>query len=376
MIDHQFAYSSMSMRKVKEAEFGILFVSRLCSCWHVVADNGCQQHRLRQPSPDPFSSNKLMQIAPNAHGKLHAIIELMALRVREKQRLLRAQVMEQLNRGTLLPLDQKDFRRPRCPTLRDARTTEQLECKQCADGEHCMKQKHPEQLVVICNHGKEMIVMNRAHQDRMLKLGRAVQNLRSFTEKEEAKRMERISRERLKALRADDEEAYMKLIDTAKYTLITHLLRQTDAYLDSLAQAVMAQQNDDVHVDTFNASAEEATDETTFGAQKTIEPDEKGKIDYYAVAHRIKEKVSKQPNILVGGTLKEYQLKGLQWMVSLYSNRHVIPLVLNSSTLTRTNPANPQGRSGPDRYTRPFHSRTSRTKLTPQSYSSAICQRP
>ena len=214
--------------------------------------------------------------------------------------------------------------------------------------------------------------MNRAHQDRMLKLGRADQNLHSFTEKEEAKRIERISREHLKALRADDEEAYMKLVDTAKYTRITHLLRQTGAYLDSLAQAVMAQQNDDVHVDTFNASAEEATDETTFGAQKTIEPDEKGKIDYYAVAHRIKEKVSKQPNILVGGTLKEYQLKGLQWMVSLYSNRHVIPLVLNSSTLTRTNPANLQGRSGPVRYTRPFHSRTSRTKLTLQSYSSAV----
>ena len=94
MIYHQFAYSSMSMRKVKEAEFGILFVSRLCSCRRVVADNGRQQHRLRQPSPDPFSSNKLMQIAPNAHGKLRAIIELMALRVREKQRLLRAQVVE------------------------------------------------------------------------------------------------------------------------------------------------------------------------------------------------------------------------------------------------------------------------------------------
>jgi ATP-dependent helicase STH1/SNF2 len=27
-----------------------------------------------------------------------------------------------------------------------------------------------------------------------------------------------------------------------------------------------------------------------------------------------------QPSILVGGTLKEYQLKGLQWMISLYNN--------------------------------------------------------
>jgi ATP-dependent helicase STH1/SNF2 len=45
-----------------------------------------------------------------------------------------------------------------------------------------------------------------------------------------------------------------------------------------------------------------------------------GRIDYYAVAHRIKEEVNAQPNILVGGTLKEYQLKGLQWMISLYNN--------------------------------------------------------
>jgi ATP-dependent helicase STH1/SNF2 len=44
----------------------------------------------------------------------------------------------------------------------------------------------------------------------------------------------------LKVLKADDEEAYMKLIDTARDTRITHLLRQTDSYLDSLAQAVMA----------------------------------------------------------------------------------------------------------------------------------------
>jgi ATP-dependent helicase STH1/SNF2 len=73
--------------------------------------------------------------------------------------------------------------------------------------------------------------------------GRAVLNFHTHTEKEEHKRIERLAKERLKALKADDEEAYMKLIDTAKDTRITHLLRQTDAYLDSLAQAVVAQQN-------------------------------------------------------------------------------------------------------------------------------------
>jgi len=53
--------------------------------------------------------------------------------------------------------------------------------------------------------------------------------------------------ERLKTLKADGEEAYMKLIDAAEGARITHLLRQTDSYLDSLSQAVHAQQNDDVH---------------------------------------------------------------------------------------------------------------------------------
>ena len=65
--------------------------------------------------------------------------------MREKQRLLRAQVVERLNRRTLLPLDQKDFRRPRRPTLHDAQTIEQLERKQCADCKHrCKSDGWPE----------------------------------------------------------------------------------------------------------------------------------------------------------------------------------------------------------------------------------------
>lgn len=286
-------------------------------------NNGMAHLRAKEPTLDSIlHPSKELLLAPNAHGKLRAVIELKALRVREKQRALRAQIVERLAHGSLLPLDRKDFRRPRRPTIRDARMTESLERKQRSDRERRAKQKHLEQLAVICNHGRDMINTNRANQDRILKLGRAVQSLHAFTEKEEAKRIERISKERLKALKADDEEAYMKLIDTAKDTRITHLLRQTDAYLDSLAQAVIEQQNDDVHKDVPILNPEEGpADETMFGAQKVVDPDERTKVDYYAVAHRITEKITRQPSILVGGTLKEYQLKGLQWMVSLYNNR-------------------------------------------------------
>ncbi|KAI0063151.1 hypothetical protein BV25DRAFT_1824711 [Artomyces pyxidatus] len=258
-----------------------------------------------------------------AHGKLRAMIELKSLRVLDKQRSLRAIVAERLVHGSLLPLNRSDFRRTRKPTLRDAHMTEQLERKQRVERERRAKQKHVEQINIICSHGREVLVVNRNAQDRVVRLGKAVMSFHAHAEREEQKRIERISKERLKALKADDEEAYMKLIDTAKDTRITHLLKQTDSYLDSLSQAVMAQQSDHP-LDASGIMADDGPmSEETFGAQRSLEeaPEDKGKIDYYAVAHRIKEKVTKQPNLLVGGTLKDYQIKGLQWMVSLYNNR-------------------------------------------------------
>lgn len=41
---------------------------------------------------------------------------------------------------------------------------------------------------------------------------------------------------------------------------------------------------------------------------------------YYAVAHRVRERVTKQSALLIGGSLKPYQVQGLEWLVSLYNN--------------------------------------------------------
>ncbi len=42
---------------------------------------------------------------------------------------------------------------------------------------------------------------------------------------------------------------------------------------------------------------------------------------YYNLTHTVKEEITKQPTILSGGELKNYQLQGLQWLVSLYNNK-------------------------------------------------------
>ncbi|XP_064626963.1 probable global transcription activator SNF2L2 isoform X2 [Lineus longissimus] len=42
--------------------------------------------------------------------------------------------------------------------------------------------------------------------------------------------------------------------------------------------------------------------------------------NYYGIAHTVSEKVTEQANMMVNGKLKEYQIKGLEWLVSLYNN--------------------------------------------------------
>ncbi|CAG8547826.1 9851_t:CDS:10 [Cetraspora pellucida] len=131
------------------------------------------------------------------------------------------------------------------------------------------------------------------------------------------------SKERINALKNNAEEVYLKLIDQVKDTRITHLLRQTDTYLESLTQAVVDQQNYHRRLNKGKGKLVDSTDHTDVK-----------KIDYYAVAHRIQENVE-QPNILIGGLLKDYQIKGLQWMVSLYNN-HLNGILADEMGLEKT----------------------------------------
>jgi ATP-dependent helicase STH1/SNF2 len=70
---------------------------------------------------------------------------------------------------------------------------------------------------------------------------------------------------------------------------------------------------------------EEEEEEEEEGRKAVVPPKDEGKgsvlsKEYYQDTHRHYEKVV-QPRMLHGGDLKEYQLTGLQWLVSLYNNK-------------------------------------------------------
>jgi ATP-dependent helicase STH1/SNF2 len=256
-------------------------------------------------------------LAPEDTLKRKALIEMKMLGLYQKQKNMRERVGRQMIQYDNLAMtaNRSHYRRMKKQSLREARITEKLEKQQRDARESREKKKHTDYLQTVLNHAREVNTAASNQRQKMQKLGRMMIAQHQNIEKEEQKRIERTAKQRLQALKSNDEEAYLKLLDQAKDTRITHLLRQTDGFLSQLAASVKEQQRK--AAERYGGETDDFLDEDTDDDE---EEQDTRKIDYYAVAHRIKEEVNAQPSILVGGTLKEYQLKGLQWMISLYNN--------------------------------------------------------
>lgn len=248
--------------------------------------------------------------------KRKALIEYKMLCLLPKQRSLRQIVNRDVIHYDNLAqtANRTMYRRTKKQSLREARITEKLEKQQRDARETKEKQKQIDHLQSILQHGSEIRKNAATQHARVQKLGRMMLSHHQLIEKEEQKRVERTAKQRLQALKANDEVTYLKLLGQAKDSRISHLLKQTDGFLGQLAASVKQQQrNAAEHYGDENPPDEEISDSDD-------DVEDGPKVDYYQVAHRIKEEVKVQPNLLVGGTLKEYQVKGLQWMISLYNN--------------------------------------------------------
>lgn len=234
--------------------------------------------------------------------RLQSIVQLKSLQLRDKQQKLREEIVKNMEEANRLAnsVDRTAYRKIMKQTLREARLTEKLEKQQRIDREKKEKQRHLDYLQSVCNQGRDLIAWHKSHQAKMGKLGKAILQFHAHIDKEEQRRSDKRSKDRIRALRNDDEEAYMKLIDEAKDTRLTLLLKQTGTYLESLTKAVVDQQTENM-----NFEADENDEEVD---EEMILTDSHGnKVDYFRMAHRIQETVS-QPSIMTGGTLKEYQV--------------------------------------------------------------------
>ncbi|KAK4521955.1 uncharacterized protein ATC70_004494 [Mucor velutinosus] len=229
-----------------------------------------------------------------------------ALKLYQKQSHLRSELAQGVDKSTVLATstDRTAFRRTKKVSRLDSHQVESVEQQQRRNREGFIQATKHNHLHIICQHGSALSHQGKLKRAKLAKLGLAVVRCHQNAEKAEQKKMERIAMERMQALKNEDEEAYIKLLDHTKDTRLTHLLKQTDVFLQSLTKSVVEQQQS---IGRYAVSSQEHLQHDVSSA------------DYFRITHKIHEDVS-QPTIMTNGQLKQYQVKGLQWMVSLYNN--------------------------------------------------------
>uniref|UniRef100_A0A8C7D6D5 SWI/SNF related BAF chromatin remodeling complex subunit ATPase 2 n=1 Tax=Oncorhynchus kisutch TaxID=8019 RepID=A0A8C7D6D5_ONCKI len=182
-------------------------------------------HRIRELESLPGA------LPPDLRSK--ATVELKALRLLNFQR-------QCMRRDTTLEtaLNSKAYKRSKRQTLREARMTEKLEKQQKMEQERKRRQKHQEYLNSILQHAKDFKDYHRSITAKMQKQNKAITTWHTNTEREQKKETERIEKERMRRLMAEDEEGYRKLIDQKKDKRLAYLLQQTDEYVANLTDLV------------------------------------------------------------------------------------------------------------------------------------------
>ncbi|KAL7158770.1 hypothetical protein ABFS83_02G165400 [Erythranthe nasuta] len=156
---------------------------------------------------------------------------------------------------------------------------------------------------------------------------------------------------RMEALKNNDVERYREMLleqqtnvpgeAAERYAVLSSFLTQTEEYLQKLGSKITATKNQQEVEEAANAAAaaaraqglsEEEVRAAATCAREEVSirnrfsemnaPRDSSSVNkYYNLAHAVNERVIRQPSTLRAGTLRDYQLVGLQWMLSLYNNK-------------------------------------------------------
>ncbi|CAN1237239.1 ATP-dependent helicase BRM [Linum grandiflorum] len=207
------------------------------------------------------------------------------------------------------------------------------------------------QLKSIFQWRKKLLEAHWAIRDARTARNRGVAKYHERMLREFSKRKDDDRNKRMEALKNNDVERYREMLleqqttidgeASERYTVLSSFLSQTEEYLNKLGSKITAAKNQQEVEEAANAAAAAArlqglSDEevraaaTCAGEEVMIRnrfmemnaPREGSSVSkYYNLAHAVNERVTRQPSMLRAGTLRDYQLVGLQWMLSLYNNK-------------------------------------------------------
>ncbi|XP_022757390.1 ATP-dependent helicase BRM isoform X2 [Durio zibethinus] len=207
------------------------------------------------------------------------------------------------------------------------------------------------QLKSIFQWRKKLLEAHWAIRDARTARNRGVAKYHERMLREFSKRKDDDRNKRMEALKNNDVERYREMLieqqtnipgDAAeRYEVLSSFLTQTEDYLHKLGSKITAAKNQQEVEEAANAAAVAARlqglseEEVRVAAacageevmirnrfmEMNAPRDGSSVSKYYNLAHAVNERVIRQPSMLRAGTLRDYQLVGLQWMLSLYNNK-------------------------------------------------------
>ncbi|KAI5070128.1 hypothetical protein GOP47_0014471 [Adiantum capillus-veneris] len=245
-----------------------------------------------------------------------SVIELKKLELLQLQRRLRRDFLHDFFKPITADMDMLRSMKKVRPGRR-MKQLERLELRQKEERWRRSRDRQKEFFRELETHREKVEDWSKLKRERWRSFNRYIREFHKKKERTHREKLERIQREKITLLKNNDVEGYLRMVKDAKSDRVKQLLKETEGYIQNLSvklqqQKMQARGDSELDMDI------ETVEDTTCNdqAQHYLESNEK----YYLMAHSVKELIDEQPHLLIGGKLREYQMNGLRWMVSLYNN--------------------------------------------------------
>ncbi|KAL8268519.1 hypothetical protein R6Q59_002317 [Mikania micrantha] len=274
---------------------------------------------------------------------------VMRLQIEEKKLLL--QDVQMRVRGEVDQQQQEIMAMPERPYRKFIRLCERQRMELNRQVQAAQRAIREKQLKAIFQWRKKLLESHWAIRDARTSCNRGVAKYHEKMLREFSKKKDDDRSKRMEALKNNDVERYREILleqqnsvpgeAAERYEVLSSFLSQTEDYLSKLGGKITAakhqQEVEDAAIAAYAAARAQGLSEEEVRAAASRAREEvlirnrfsemNAQLDglsvskYYTLAHAVSEKVVQQPTMLRRGTLRDYQLVGLQWMLSLYNNK-------------------------------------------------------
>ncbi|XP_045831724.1 chromatin structure-remodeling complex protein SYD-like isoform X2 [Trifolium pratense] len=274
-------------------------------------------------------------------AKTKSVIELKKLQLFDLQRRLRSDFLNDFFKPITTEVEHLKL----IKKSRHGRRNKQLEryeLKMKEERQKRIRERQKEFFSEIEVHKEKLDDIFKTKRERGKGFNKYVKEFHKRKERIHREKIDRIQREKINLLKINDVEGYLRMVQDAKSDRVKQLLKATEKYLQKLGSKLqeakaaagrLGHDVDDAGCTSFleNSETTLVDEDESDQAKHYMESNEK----YYKMAHSVKESIAEQPSILHGGKLREYQMNGLRWLVSLYNN-HLNGILADEMGLGKT----------------------------------------